>query len=249
MERILRIALLMVLSVVTLSIQSQNRKATFPGGQKALAHFIDTRIDRIDEYRVVYRTVVVLRIDQQGRPSISKFIKVVDKKKEIPQAKRIVRQMPKWKPALRNGRPVVSYITLKFPMGNLTDVYLSQLYRDGKVCDIPNTFPEYIPIGNQSLKARIGSYLGKSKEKGRGRVYIFFIVNKDGSISNAQIRHPSNNAYLDKKVLDVIKWTRWKPATFRGEKVRHFMGTSYEYPGRQLLKPTVSFQWYLYNPR
>ena len=76
MERILRIALLVVLSVVTLSIQSQNRKATFPGGQKALAHFIDMRVDNIDIYRVCYRTVVVLRIDQLGRPSITKFIKV-----------------------------------------------------------------------------------------------------------------------------------------------------------------------------
>ena len=232
MERILRIALLVVLSVISSSIQSQNRKATFPGGQKALAHFIDTRIDRIDVYRVVLRTVVVLRVDQQGRPSITKFIKVVDEKNEIPQAKRIVSQMPRWKPALRNGKPVVSYITLKFPMGNLTDDYLSQLYRDGKVCDIPNTFPEYIPTGNQSLKARIGSYLGKSKEKGRGRVVISFIVNKDGSLWNAQILRPSKSAYLDWKVLDVVRWTKWKPATFRGERVRYFMAISYDYPRR-----------------
>ena len=87
MERLLRITLFMVLSVVTLSIHSQNRNAIFPGGQKALAHFKDMRVDNIDIYRVCYRIVVVLRIDQQGRPSISKFIKVVDKKEEIPNAK------------------------------------------------------------------------------------------------------------------------------------------------------------------
>ena len=228
----LRITLFMVLSVVTLSIQSQNRNAIFPGGQKALAHFIDMRIDNIHDYRVVYRTVVVLRIDKNGIPSISKFIKVVDKENNIPQARKIVSQMPRWKPALKNGKPVVSYITLKFPMGNLTDDYLSQLYRDGKVCDIPNTFPEYIPTGNQSLKARIGSYLGKSKEKGRGRVVISFIVNKDGSLWNAQILRPSKSAYLDWKVLDVVRWTKWKPATFRGERVRYFMAISYDYPRR-----------------
>ena len=228
----LRITLFMVLSVVTLSIQSQNRNAIFPGGQKALVHFIDMRIDNIHDYRVVYRTVVVLRIDKNGIPSISKFIKVVDKENNIPQARKIVSQMPRWKPALKNGKPVVSYITLKFPIGNLTDDYLSQLYRDGKVCDIPNTFPEYIPTGNQSLKARIGSYLGKSKEKGRGRVVISFIVNKDGSLWNAQILRPSKSAYLDWKVLDVVRWTKWKPATFRGERVRYFMAISYDYPRR-----------------
>jgi len=232
MERLLRITLFMVLSVVTLSIHSQNRKATFPGGNKALAHFIDMRVHAILDYREVYRTVVVLRIDKNGIPSISKFIKVVEEKREIPQARKIVSQMPRWKPALKNGKPVVSYITLKFPMGNLTDDYLSQLYRDGKVCDIPNTFPEYIPTGNQSLKARIGSYLGKSKEKGRGRVVISFIVNKDGSLWNAQILRPSKSAYLDWKVLDVVRWTKWKPATFRGERVRYFMAISYDYPRR-----------------
>ena len=233
MERILRIALLVVLSVISSSIQSQNRKATFPGGQKALAHFIDTRIDRIDIYRVVLRTVVVLRIDQQGRPSITKFIKVVDEKTEIPQAKRIVSQMPRWKPALRNGKPVVSYITLKFPMGNLTDDYLSQLYREGAVCGDCDSYPDYIPTNNKSLRELIDSYLGPLKKKGRGRVIISFIVNKDGSLSNAQIlRSSNNNAYLDKKVLEVVKRTRWKPATYRGEKVRHFMATFYDYPKR-----------------
>ena len=64
MERILRIALLVVLSVISSSIHSQNRKATFPGGNKALAHFIDMRVHAILDYRDFYRTVVVLRIDK-----------------------------------------------------------------------------------------------------------------------------------------------------------------------------------------
>ncbi len=230
MVRKLRITLFMVLSVVTLSIQSQNRKATFPGGQKALAHFIDTRIDRIDIYRVVLRTVVVLRIDQQGRPSITKFVKVVDEKKEIPQAKRIVSQMPRWKPALRNGKPVVSYITLKFPMGNLTDDYLSQLYREGAVCGVPDKYPHMIYLKNhESLQNYIDRYLGKDKKYGKGSVCFLFIINKDGSISDVQFIESSKNAYLDRKVLEVIKRMRWRPATFRGEKVRYFTGIRYYY--------------------
>ncbi len=230
MVRKLRIALFMVLSVVTLSIQSQNRKATFPGGQKALAHFIDMRVDNIDIYRVCYRTVVVLRIDQQGRPSITKFIKVVDEKKEIPQAKRIVSQMPRWKPALRNGKPVVSYITLKFPMGNLTDDYLSQLYREGAVCGIPDKFPRIIGInGFEGLQNYIDRCLGKNKKYGKGSVTILFVINKDGSISEARIDHSSNNAYLDKKVLEAVKRLRHQPAEYRGEKVRYLTGVRYYY--------------------
>ena len=135
-------------------------------------------------------------------------------------------------------------------MGKITPAYLSQLYREGVVCRVCDSYPDYIPTNNKSLNEQIDSYLGPLKKKWRGRVVISFIVNKDGSLSNAQIQRSSNNnAYLDKKVLEAVKRTRWKPATYRGEKVRHFTGTSYEYPGRQLLKPTVSFQWYLYNPR
>jgi len=167
----------MVLSVVTLSIHSQNRKATFPGGNKALAHFIDMRVHAILDYREVYRTVVVLRIDKNGIPSISKFIKVVEEKREIPQARKIVSQMPRWKPALKNGKPVVSYITLKFPMGNLTDDYLSQLYREGAVCGVPDKYPHMIYLKNhESLQNYIDRYLGKDKKYGKGSVCFLFIL-------------------------------------------------------------------------
>ena len=225
----LRITLFMVLSVVTLSIQSQNRNAIFPGGQKALAHFIDMRIDNIHDYRVVYRTVVVLRIDKNGIPSISKFIKVVDKENNIPQARKIVSQMPRWKPALKNGKPVVSYITLKFPMGDLTDDYLSQLYRDGKLCENPDKFPNFILNGYKNLQQYLDSYLGKDKKYGKGHVGIFFIINKDGSISDPYIRYPSNNPYLDRKVLEAVKRLRHKPAEFRAQKVRYRVGIRYYY--------------------
>ena len=229
MERILRIALLVVLSVISSSIHSQNRKATFPGGNKALAHFIDMRVHAILDYREVYRTVVVLRIDKNGIPSISKFIKVVEEKREIPQARKIVSQMPRWKPALKNGKPVVSYITLKFPMGDLTDDYLSQLYRDGKLCENPDKYPDFILNGYKDLQQYVDSYLGKDKKYGKGHVGICYIINKNGSMSDPYIRYPSNNPYLDRKVLEAVKRLRHKPAEFRGQKVRYRVGIRYYY--------------------
>ena len=206
----LRIALLMVLSVVTLSIQSQNRKAIFPGGQKALAHFINLRWDGISYYEgndAECPATICLKIEKNGIPSIYKLLKSFSSS-DLSKARKIVSQMPRWKPALRNGKPVVSYITLQFPMGKITPAYLSQLYREGVVCRVCDSYPDYIPTNNKSLNEQIDSYLGPLKKKWRGRVVISFIVNKDGSLSNAQIQRSSNNnAYLDKKVLEAVKRT------------------------------------------
>lgn len=55
----------------------------------------------------------------------------------------------------------------------------------------------------------------------QGKVYVQFIVEKDGSISNIKVRRSSNNAELDQEAIKVIeKMPRWTPGSMRGKKVR-----------------------------
>ena len=58
------------------------------------------------------------------------------------------------------------------------------------------------------------------KKKIGGRVFVFFIVNEDGSTSEIKIiksPHPS----LAKEAERVVKMMpKWKPATFGGEPIR-----------------------------
>jgi protein TonB len=65
-------------------------------------------------------------------------------------------------------------------------------------------------------------YPPKLKAAGiQGKVYIQFIVEKDGSISNITIRRGCQNAELDQEAINVIKkMPNWIPGTMRGKKVR-----------------------------
>jgi protein TonB len=65
-------------------------------------------------------------------------------------------------------------------------------------------------------------YPPKLKAAGiQGKVYIQFIVEKDGSISNITVRRGSQNAELDQEAVNVIKkMPNWTPGSMRGKKVR-----------------------------
>ncbi len=64
-------------------------------------------------------------------------------------------------------------------------------------------------------------YPESAKKEGiQGRVFISFVVNKDGSISDVKkLRGVSEE--LDKEAMRVIKnMPKWKPGEQRGEKVK-----------------------------
>ncbi len=65
-------------------------------------------------------------------------------------------------------------------------------------------------------------YPEKLKAAGiQGKVYIQFIVEKDGSLSNITVRRGSKNADLDQEAVNVIKkMPNWIPGSMRGKKVR-----------------------------
>jgi protein TonB len=83
--------------------------------------------------------------------------------------------------------------------------------------------PEF-PGGQQAMMAFLArsiEYPNISKENGiQGRVYAKFVVNKDGSITHAEISrgvHPS----LDQEALRVVRsMPAWKPGSQRNEPVR-----------------------------
>lgn len=89
------------------------------------------------------------------------------------------------------------------------------------------TIAEYMPSfpgGQEELKKYLtinGTYPSDAKEKGLGgRVIVKFIVEKDGSISNAQI---SKSIYpsLDKEALRLIQnMPKWIPAYNNEQAVR-----------------------------
>jgi len=83
--------------------------------------------------------------------------------------------------------------------------------------------PEY-PGGVQALRnflAATVKYPEEAVKKGiQGKVYVTFVVNKDGSVSDVKIARGVDPS-LDTEALRVVKLlTNWKPGRQKGEDVR-----------------------------
>jgi len=77
--------------------------------------------------------------------------------------------------------------------------------------------PEY-PGGIDALSKFISENIPYAQ--GKGKVYVQFIVNKDGSISNVKVLR-SNSETMSKKAIEVIqKMPHWKPGKQRGVPVK-----------------------------
>jgi TonB family protein len=95
--------------------------------------------------------------------------------------------------------------------------------KEEMIYDMPEIMPKY-PGGpdalDEFLKANL-KYPPAAKEKGiQGKVYVQFVVEKDGSITNVEVRR-GVNPLLDAEALRVAKLLpNFEPGTMRGKKVR-----------------------------
>jgi TonB family protein len=88
---------------------------------------------------------------------------------------------------------------------------------------VVEVMPKY-PGGNDAMYAFLGEnikYPEKAQKEGiSGRVYVTFVVEKDGSVSNVEVLRGAE-ASLDKEALRVVKlMPKWEPGTQKGKPVR-----------------------------
>lgn len=88
------------------------------------------------------------------------------------------------------------------------------------VAEVQPEFPGGYNALAQYLRKNI-KYPTVCQEQGiQGRVIVAFVVNKDGSIVDAEVIKPIN-PYLDKEALRVVNaMPRWKPGMMQGKPVR-----------------------------
>ena len=134
-------------------------------------------------------------------------------------------QFPGFIPASVENMPVKSILSINLL---LTNEGLRNLWEEGdstdfNVYDIVEQMPEF-PGGEQELGKFIGTnvrYPVKAQELGiSGNVYVRFIINKDGSLSNIYVSR-SVHPLLDAEALRVIRMMpKWIPGRQNGEPVR-----------------------------
>lgn len=126
--------------------------------------------------------------------------------------------MPKWKPGMEKGQPVRTrfFVPISFK---------SQQSAEDKeeVSEFLEDMPEF-PGGMAEMMLWLSQNVQYPKEAVKanieGRVMVSFVVEKDGSISNAEVER-SINELLDKEALRVVSaMPKWKPGMKNGQPVR-----------------------------
>ena len=98
------------------------------------------------------------------------------------------------------------------------------LAEDNEIYQVVEKMPEFPDGGMAGLMKWLSNniqYPAKAREEGtQGRVTMQFVVNRDGSISDAQVLR-GVDPYLDKEALRLINsMPKWKPGMQRGKPVR-----------------------------
>lgn len=129
----------------------------------------------------------------------------------------VIKGMPKWSPAINRDVPInYKYIVpINFKLGEEDD--------DMELITIVEVTPEF-PGGFQALSEFITANLNypqEAKEAGiEGRVFVSFIVEKDGSLSSIQLLKGIGHGCDEEAIAVVKKMPKWKPATQKGKPVR-----------------------------
>ena len=149
----------------------------------------------------------------------------------VPEAERVVKSMPKWNAGKVNGKyaRVKERIAVHF---QLSEQEINAARNKGNtgepIYDTANEMPSF-PGGSSSIQAWIKEHLqitDEIKDLGVGRVMVKFVVEKDGTITNAEMMFPMHPA-IDKEATRVIEsMPKWNPGRINGQPVR----VKYELP-------------------
>ena len=150
------------------------------------------------------------------------------------EAVRVISAMPKWKQGKKDGKPVrVSYmmpIVFKLTEGQpvqpakKSDVGNAEMKPDKNgVYQMVEEMPKY-PGGEQAMMKYVADnikYPEEAKDKNiAGRVFVSFIVEKDGSIGEVKVMRGIGGGCDEEAVRVISAMPKWTPGKVKGEPVR-----------------------------
>ena len=190
----------------------------YPGGMDELGIFLSNNIKypiKALKDGVEGRVFVNFVVGKDGSVIDSKVIRGIGSGCDE-EAIRVIESMPNWIPGKQRGQAVnVSYnLPIRFA--------LDEKEKDTifKVVEVMPVFPG----GEKKLMSYLGNnikYPEKAKKDGvKGRVFITFVVEKDGRIDNVELLRGIGSG-CDEEAMRVIKsMPKWSPGMTNGEPVR-----------------------------
>lgn len=192
----------------------------YPGGDDALRKDIAETVKYPEDAKsrgVSGKVYVIFVVNEVGKVVSTEIARGVDPLLDK-EALRVVSLLKTWKPGKEDGKAVkVSYtVPIKFALDGNSKGNGKEVFR------IVEDMPEY-PGGDKALRIYIAQnvkYPKDAKKEGiQGKVFVIFVVAKDGNTTDAKIArgvHP----LLDKEALRVVNdFPTWKPGMNGGQPV------------------------------
>lgn len=199
----------------------------FKGGEKARLKYLSENTDypkKAIKNNISGTVYVAFVIEKDGSVTNVRVIDGIgggcDK-----EAFKVIQNMPDWKPAKFNGNPVKIQMVMpiKFTSGNSQKANKKSETRKKSaeaVVDVQPQFPGGEEARMQYLMNNIKYPQEARDESIEGTVYVQFIVEADGSITNAKVLRGIGGG-CDEEALEVVEnMPDWEPGKKDGEPVR-----------------------------
>ena len=210
----------------------------FPGGAEEFRKFVQNALiypQTAIENGIKGMVIVNFVVETDGSISDAKVLRGLDPACDA-EALRVIKSTPKWKPGKQKGQIVrVQYsLPIRYDLSGGTSSAPTSSEKkeqagtktqteDEEIFQFVEEMPEF-PGGEEAFRKLVANnliYPPTAIEKGiKGMVTVNFVVEKDGSISNAKILR-SLDRECDAEALRVIKsMPKWKPGKQKGQVVR-----------------------------
>lgn len=211
--------------------QVVEERPQFPGGDAELMKFLQQSIKypkEAQEQGKQGRVIVQFVVNKDGSITGDSIVRSVDPLLDA-EALRVVRSMPNWTPGKQRGKEVRVRFTLPvtFHLNGDAPKQTAEMKQPEATGDeifkVVEHRPQF-PGGDAELMKFINAnvkYPKEAQEQGKqGRVIVVFVVEKDGSITDAEVLKPVD-PLLDAEALRIVNMMpKWTPGKQRGKEVR-----------------------------
>ena len=190
----------------------------FPGGETALMKYISEHLVYPQEAKdagVEGRVFVGVVVMEDGNLACAKVLKGLGYGCDE-AALEVFEGMPNWMPAMQRGKAICYPYEVPVFFCHKQEVVEEIINAVENMPEYPGGFDAMFDFINANLV-----YPQEAIDAGiEGRVFVGFVVEKDGSVSSIKLLRGIGYG-CDEAAMDVVrKMPKWKPATQRGKPVR-----------------------------
>lgn len=201
----------------------------YKGNIDSLLEYIKSKKDLMEEmknYNQNYYIYLTIQTDEKGNVL---SVKSGTEKKEtgIVELIDVLANMPSWKPARYNDRPVKYTQIIRFKFYNgacVLEPFITKANNAREAFTVVESMPEF-PGGIGELVKFVQKTMiypkNAKKNKITGKCFLRFVINTDGTISDIQIikEVPNCNECNEEAVRIVKSMPKWKPGSQNGRPV------------------------------